>query len=155
MRWPRSHGQPSQRKGLLSSRAARLQTRGVRSVEHSGLFQTCLVVRLLPCCLNGSLTTLALVPLQGCFTATTTATAADHVSLRASSALFSGVHALCHISVVFLLILPEDLANQIRFSAQYRELLRSSGQEPGRFLSVQAAEWFQGPLFNVLLPTDC
>ena len=38
----------------------------------------------------------------------------------------------------------EDLANQIKFSAEYNALLKASGRKAGRYLSVAAAEWFQG-----------
>ncbi len=41
-------------------------------------------------------------------------------------------------------VLPEDLANQIAFSKDYRQRIKSLGLPVGRFLAPAAAEWFSG-----------
>jgi hypothetical protein len=40
--------------------------------------------------------------------------------------------------------LPEDLANQIRWSLEYRQVCEKFDMQPGTYLTVEAAEWFSG-----------
>ena len=50
----------------------------------------------------------------------------------------------CNLFRISRLLVFQDLANMIRFCEDYRAALNKSGQAPGRYLSVPAAEWFQG-----------
>lgn len=43
--------------------------------------------------------------------------------------------------------LREDLANQVRFSLDYKIAIRAKRMPPGQYLSIPAAEWFQGRAF--------
>lgn len=38
----------------------------------------------------------------------------------------------------------KDLANQVRFSTEYKEAIRAIGEQPGRFLVPEAAEYLSG-----------
>ena len=39
----------------------------------------------------------------------------------------------------------QDLANQVKFSEDYRKSLKNVGMQPGRYLHPEVAEYFSGP----------
>ena len=82
--------------------------------------------------------------LQGCFSATTVA-ATSQVSTRASWVWGLDLDKPGASSFDICFLFAKDLANQVRFSVEYTDLLKSSGRSPGRYLTPEAGEWFSGP----------